>query len=178
VAGHVEFNREKFEQLIIYLAKRLPPEAALGRVKLAKLLMHSDFTAYRRLGKSITGVTYEKWEHGHFPTALNKVEAELENRGWLKVKEVDYYGKRLKHVTAERDPHMADFSEDEIAIIEGAIRLYGHESATYLSWLSHQELGWQLTEDHQKIPYDTSLIGDVRPPESVFEELRALHGLS
>ena len=44
VAGR-EFDQEKFEQLILYIARRLGPEAALGRVKLAKLLMLIDFTS-------------------------------------------------------------------------------------------------------------------------------------
>jgi hypothetical protein len=33
---------DKFKELIVYIARRLPPEAALGRVKLAKLLMKCD----------------------------------------------------------------------------------------------------------------------------------------
>jgi hypothetical protein len=52
VAGRGEFNRKKFEELIVYIAKRLGPEAASGRVKLTKLLMLSDFAAYQRLGTS------------------------------------------------------------------------------------------------------------------------------
>jgi hypothetical protein len=39
------FDRTKLEELIVYIAKRLGPEAALGHVKLAKLLMASDFAA-------------------------------------------------------------------------------------------------------------------------------------
>lgn len=39
------FDPEKFNELIVYIAKRLGPEAALGRVKLAKLLMQGDFGA-------------------------------------------------------------------------------------------------------------------------------------
>jgi hypothetical protein len=50
-----DFDPSKFNELIVYLATRLGPEAALGRVKLAKLLMQSDFGAYERRGVSITG---------------------------------------------------------------------------------------------------------------------------
>lgn len=170
-----EFNRRKFEELIVYFARRLGPEAALGRVKLAKLLMHSDFIAFRRLGRPITGATYEKWQHGHLPREFVMVEKDLLADGAIQQEEVDYYGKRLKHITAGRDPEMADFSEDELAIIEGAIRIYGHESAKYLSELAHQEPGWELTELREVIPYETGLIGTERPPESVFEEFRRLH---
>lgn len=164
MAGGIEFNEDKFEQLILYIAKRLPPEAALGRVKLAKLLMHSDFTAYVRLGRSITGATYVKAEFGHLALEQDSVEGRLEHRKRLAVVEEDYYGKKLKHITAQRDPDMTDFSEDEIAIIEGALRLYGHESASYLSALSHREIGWIVADENEEIPYDSIFLR--RPTEA------------
>jgi len=175
MGARTEFDRGKFEELIVYFARRLGPEAALGRVKLAKLLMHSDFIAFRRLGRPITGATYEKWEHGHLPREFVMVEKDLIAAGAIQQEEVAYYGKRLKQTAALRDPNMSDFSEDELGIIEGAIRIYGHESATYLSELAHQEPGWELAEWREVIPYQTGLIGIERPPESVFEEFRKLH---
>jgi hypothetical protein len=178
MAGRTDFNRGKFEELIVYIARRLPPEAALGRVKLAKLLLHSDFTAYTRLGHSITGATYEKWEHGHLPRELVRSEKDMQAEGRLREEEVDYYGLTLKHVTSDREPDMAAFTEDEIAIIEGVLRQFGHESATYLSQLSHEDSGWALANDREEIPYETALIGTKRPPESVFEDFRRLHRLA
>ncbi len=68
-----KFDPAKFNELIVYIAKRLGPEAALGRVKLAKLLMRSDFGAFARFGRSITGATYEKWEHGHLPKIRSRI---------------------------------------------------------------------------------------------------------
>jgi uncharacterized phage-associated protein len=178
VAGGREFNQSRFDELVVYLATRLGPEAALGRVKLAKLLMHSDFMAYRLLGHSITGATYEKWEHGHLPRELIMTEKDLQAQGTIRIESEDYFGKTLKRITARRDPRMAEFNDDEIEIIESAIHTYGHESATYLSQLSHQEPGWELAEDREVIPYEASLIGTTRPPESVFEDFRVLHGLT
>jgi hypothetical protein len=177
VASGEQFDRQKFEELIVYFARRLGPEAALGRVKLAKLLMHSDYTAFRRLGKSVTGATYEKWEFGHFPREFVMVEKDLLADGTILEEDVDYYGKLLHHVTAGRDPDLSEFTEDELGIIEGALMWYGHESAKYLSDLAHREPGWVLAKDREVIPYETILIGAERPPESVFEEFRQLHGL-
>jgi uncharacterized phage-associated protein len=173
----VEFDQDKFEELIVYIARKLEPEAALGHVKLMKLLMLSDFTAYTRLGRPITGATYEKWEYGHFPREWVMAEKDLEAQHAIKQETIDYYGKRLQHIAADRKPDMSSFSEDEIGIIETVIRRFGYESATYLSQLSHREPGWQLAREREAIPYETSLIGAERPPESVFEEFRQLHGL-
>src|SRR3954468_13656750 len=107
-----QFNSRQFTELIVYIAKRLGPEAALGRVKLAKLLMASDFGSYERSGQSITGATYERWEHGHLPRELLLAQRDLEADGDIRVEIVDYYGKKLKHITAQRDPDMHEFSED------------------------------------------------------------------
>lgn len=178
MADGADFNRQKFEQLIVYIAKRLPPEAALGRVKLAKLLMLCDYTAYIRLRRSITGASYEKWEHGHLPSELVMTQKDLQGDA-IDVETVDYYGKKLKHITAIRNPQMGDFSEDELAIIEGVLRFYGHESAAYLSRLSHEELGWRLAADHEVIPYNTIFLSKTGPTESDVrrgEELASLHG--
>jgi len=173
----VAFNQEKFEELIVYIAQRLEPAAALGHVKLMKLLMLCDFTAYARLGEPITGATYEKWEHGHFPRQWVIAEKDLDAAHAIEQETVDYYGKELQHIAAGRDPDMSEFSEDELAIIETIIRRFGYESASYLSQLSHREPGWQLADYKEAIPYETALIGTERPPESVFEEFRELYGL-
>jgi uncharacterized phage-associated protein len=170
-----DFDSRKFDELVVYLAKRLPPEAALGRVKLMKLLMQADFTAYARLGRPITGATYEKWEYGHFAREWVIAEKDLHAAGAITEEKVNYYGRQLRHLIALRDPDMSMFTEDELAIIEGAIKQFGHESATFLSNLAHQELGWQLTEYKEVIPYETALIGKERPPESVFDDFRRLH---
>jgi hypothetical protein len=173
------FNAKKFNELVVYIARRLGPEAALGRVKLAKLLMQSDFGSYVRFGQPITGATYEKWEHGHLPRELLLAQRDLEAQGAILTEPVDYYGKRLQRITARRDPDMGDFSEDELAVVEGAILKYGHESAKYLSDLAHLELGWRLADWKEAIPYNAAFLGaggvtqaDIRRGE----ELASLHG--
>lgn len=177
--GDTAYNGKKFKELIVYIARRLPPEAALGRVKLAKLLMQSDFGAYLRFGRPITGATYEKWEHGHLPRELLLAQRDLEAQGAILTEPVDYFGKRLQRITAGRDPDMRDFSEDELAVVENAMLRYGHESAKYLSGLAHLELGWRLADWKEAIPYSTVFLGgggvtqiDIRRGE----ELASLHG--
>jgi|SRR5271154_3173724 len=154
-----DFDSEKFNELIVYIAKRLGPEASLGRVKLAKLLMQSDFGAYERRGTSITGATYEKWEHGHLPQQMLLAQRDLEAGGDIATETVDYYGKKLQRIAAMRDPDLSGFSEDDLADIERAIRRFSHESASYLSELSHLEVGWRLAEIKEVIPYNTVFLG-------------------
>ena len=178
MAGARDFDQARFDELVVYIATRLGPEAALGRVKLAKLLMHSDFMAYRLLGRSITGATYQKWEHGHLPRELVMTEKDLEAEGTIRIAPEDYFGKTLKRITALRDPRMGEFTEEEIEIIESAIHAYGFESATYLSQLAHQEVGWRLANYKEEIPYSTAYLSRTSPTATDVrrgEELASLH---
>lgn len=172
------FDPKKFNELIVYIATRLGPEAALGKVKLAKLLMQSDFGAYERRGESITGATYEKWQLGHLPRELLLAERDLVAGGDIAVETTAYYGKKLKHITAQREPDLSGFSEEDLADIERAILRFGHESATYLSALSHLEVGWRLAKMKETIPYSTVFLGGGGVSEADVrrgEELASLH---
>jgi hypothetical protein len=174
-----DFNATKFRELIVYIARRLGPEAALGRVKLAKLLMQSDFGAYERFGQPITGATYEKWEHGHLPREMLLAQRDLEADGSIASETVDYFGKQLNQIAARRDPDLSGFSEDELGVIESAILQYGSESAAYLSDLSHLEVGWRLAEWKEEIPYQTVFLGRGGVTEADIrrgEQLASQHG--
>lgn len=179
MAAETKFQESKFRELILYIAKRLGPEAALGKVKLAKLLMASDFGAFERFGTPITGATYEKWPQGHLPKELLLAERDLEAEGAIAVEAEVYYGKKLKRITAHRDPDLSEFSEDELAVIEKALRIFGSESATYLTELSHFELGWRLAKMKEPIPYETVFLGSGGVADSDLrrgEELASAHG--
>src|SRR2546423_1634179 len=58
----------KLRELILHIAKRMEKDqhAGQGRIKLAKLLWLSDFEAYRRFGRSITGARYVADELGPY----------------------------------------------------------------------------------------------------------------
>ena len=60
------FDRGKFKEMILYFSMRCEEskDAGIGMVKLNKLLYRADFEAYRTLGSSITGETYERQEFG------------------------------------------------------------------------------------------------------------------
>lgn len=60
-------SREKFIQAILYFAHNV---AALGKVKLFKLLYLLDFDHYRQTGRSVTGLEYRAWKMGPVPAEL------------------------------------------------------------------------------------------------------------
>src|SRR5688572_20552652 len=74
----VDFQRDKFIELILYFSRRgLEEGLVIGSTKLNKLLFFSDFRAYAKLGQAITGARYQKLGWGPAPRALLPVRGEL-----------------------------------------------------------------------------------------------------
>jgi hypothetical protein len=67
----------KLQELILYIARRSEDVRHFGANKLNKLLFYTEFLAYSKTGRSITGATYERLEHGPAPRGLAATLEEL-----------------------------------------------------------------------------------------------------
>jgi len=76
----VNFEIEKFKEVLHYIIGRCGHQDNVGRTVLYKLLYFSDFDFYELYEESITGETYRKLPIGpvpeHFEMALNELEKE------------------------------------------------------------------------------------------------------
>jgi hypothetical protein len=63
-------DRDKFRELVIYVADRLADDTSFGDTKLNKVLHFVDFFGNSHLGHAVTGATYQKAEHGPLARAL------------------------------------------------------------------------------------------------------------
>jgi len=141
----------RLKPAIHYVISNIEPEK-LGAVKLAKILLFADAEAFRRTGKTITGVSHEKREHGPLAHDFNRSIDELKAAGLVAERWGDYFGYPQRQFWATKDPDVSEFSSHEIAIlsrIRDAI-CYNH-SATSASDLSHN-LAWILARDGEEIP--------------------------
>jgi hypothetical protein len=179
VAGQPKqtFDEQKFRDMVVRIADALGPRGDLGRVKLAKLLMLSDFTAFRSEGRSISGATYEKWPFGHLPSELIMAEKDMEAAEEIEIETVDFHGNRMRRVTSTGLRGQKHLSKTEQALVDGVIVEHGDKSAKQLSAQSHREIGWRIAALHEPIPYFAGLLGRKRPPKRVFEHFRKLHDL-
>jgi hypothetical protein len=176
MAGGIEFNRGKFKELVLYLSQVSEREGdeGFGMVKLNKLLYHADFEAYRLLGRSITGATYERQEWGpvarHLPIILDELAA-AGRMHW----EFIPRGEHVRKVpTVEADetatPDTTMFSDDERRVIEDTLRAlatYGGKAAS--DWSHEKSAGWNaVKEDGREITYETAFVStDPIPPEDL-----------
>jgi hypothetical protein len=181
VAGRIDFNRGKFKELVVYYAQMAEREddEGFGMVKLNKLLYRADFEAYRTLGHSITGETYEKQEFGPVARDLLIVLDELGADG------------RLGWQHIQRGPHVADvptampddyaqadmskFTDEERELIHSTLQelaTYGGKSVS--EWSHEQSAGWNLAEEYgNEIPYHSAVISTDPIPRDDLERASA-----
>jgi hypothetical protein len=160
----VRGDDRKFRELILHIARESERDEHFGATKLNKILFYSDFWAYRKLGRSITGQQYQKLDKGPAPRRLLPVVRRMEARGECVVAEREYFGRTQKILLARREPELSLFSGAEIAIVHQVLARLAGLSATDVSELSHQFIGWQLAGEGEDIPYSTALLGQPRPP--------------
>lgn len=156
-------SRRKFAEMILYVARETEGDRRCGATKLNKILFYADFGAFRKLGRSISGQEYQKLERGPAPRALLPVVGDLEVEGACVWAERNYLGFQQKKLLARREPDLSLFSAEEIDILRSVIDELSDLSATEVSDLSHNFLGWQAAQLGETIPYGTALIEPSRP---------------
>lgn len=161
---------DRLAEMILYISEKCCDDPHFGATKLNKILFFSDFMAYARLGRPISGATYRKLEHGPVPRVLPRVRGRLIDEGAAVEKTVDRIGYRQKRLIALREPDLDLFSSREIALIDGVIDELREMSAVDVSDLSHRFRGWLLAPEGADIPYHTIFIDPQRPILSESEQ--------
>lgn len=152
-------NDEKLKELILYIALKCECDPNFGAIKLNKILFYSDFEAYAQTGMPITGQEYQRLERGPAPRRLMPLRRALQADGSLEIVKQQVGGReRHKHVT-KRDPDLSGFSGREISIVDATIDMLWNENGHSVSEMSHQTIGWRVTQDSETIPYQTALVG-------------------
>jgi len=154
-------NEKRLAELILYISQRCATDKKFGFTKLNKILYFSDFIAYGKLGKSITGVEYQRLEHGPAPRRLVPVRERMIENKELVVQSVALLGGKIQHRTVNlREPDLDMFTGSEINIVNQIIEVLADCDAETVSELSHQEVGWKVVKDGETIPYKMVFLSD------------------
>jgi hypothetical protein len=176
MAGGTELNWGKLKELILYLSQSSlahGQDPGFGYVKLNKQLYRADTEAFRLLGASITGETYEKQDYGpvgrHVPIVLDELGA----AGYLRWQFVERGEHTQKVPTATEPPDLAGFTKDELVVIDTALaELLPLGGKQVSEWSHHESAGWRVVSIGQEISYETSIISSAKPPKEAVEQLR------
>ncbi|HLX31814.1 MAG TPA: Panacea domain-containing protein [Gaiellaceae bacterium] len=167
-----EWQAGRFKDVVLYVTNQLADDPTFGSTKLNKILYFTDTEAYKRLGKPVTGATYQRNRHG--PTAIEypPMIRELEGEQFIEVrgeKIVDHEQERVT-ATGRVVPNMEQFTAEERAIIDEVIAEFRGYTNTEASDESHKRsAGWLARDQGEQIPYLDSLIN----PEPLDEPLAA-----
>jgi len=168
----MEFNKQKFINAALYLAKHTDPEK-LGMVKLVKLLYYSDFNHYKAYGRPITGDSYKRFPNGPLPNTAyallvntfdvkEQVGADEDLKEAFTVKRVKMKDPKLNPMekfTPRKDPDLSHFSKSDIRVLQWAAEQFYSASGAELSRQSHLDKVWRNTEPFAFIDYKRVLDG-------------------
>jgi len=165
--GKFEFNEAKFKELILYIADRCSDDTDFGAVKLNKILFYSDFFAYGKTGKPITGATYFKLPLGPAPKQLVPMREKMKKDSEIAVYLKRYFSYQQERIIPLREANLDNFSAEEISIVEQVINLFHGVNGAEISSKSHMELGYQIANEQGEIPYEAAFLSNL--PVSDYE---------
>lgn len=174
MSGGTEFRRGKLKELVLYLAQTSADDEGFGMVKLNKLLYLADFEAYRLLGHSITGETYEKQEYGPVARHLPIVLDDLAASGYLTWHRVPRGPYVRKVPEATEAPDLSMFSKAELMIVDRSLEaLAGHGGWSVSQWSHEQSAGWNVAkETGDEIDYGTAFVSTAPIPDQDLQRAR------
>jgi hypothetical protein len=139
----------KLQELILYIAPRSEADRHFGANKLNKLLFYSDFLAYAETGRSITGATYERLEHGPAPRGLTATLEELKPA--CAEAERDYLGRKQRRIMALREPDLSELTGAEVALVDELVDRLRNHGEEVVGELADRFVGWQVAEVGEEI---------------------------
>lgn len=170
----VERGLQRFRELIVYISQQSRQDSQFGAVKLNKILYFSDFMAFERLGQPLTGMVYQKLEHGPAPRAMVPVLRELIEEKVIAIETVFVFGKPQKRTVALRPAITSLFFADELALIDEVISELEGQGASDVSYRSH-DLRWKAVQLNDSIPYEFIYFD---PRELTAEDVTRSHELA
>lgn len=171
-----QFDRERFEGLVLFIAHRRADDPRFGRTKLAKALFYSDFDVYRDEGAPLTGATYIRMPFGPFPRELEATERALADRRVVYLDYVKDVYEEKRIVPLGPPPNMSGLVESWALELVGMwTDRIASATAREISRLSHHHPGWLLArETGEAIPYETALLPQERPTGQAAERAKQI----
>jgi uncharacterized phage-associated protein len=153
-------NIAKLKAAIAYIASH----QSVGKVKLFKLLYLADFTAYPRLGRSITGEIYVHFRMGPIPNTLWNDFEDI-TADCVDISE-SWVGMPNPEVTMTAKPNvdLSSLGTDDRSILDEILAKYSDLNGTRLRDITHLDIPYRATSPDEVIPYSLSLYRNHRKP--------------
>jgi hypothetical protein len=167
----MQFDREKFKKLVLYIAWKAGRRDWFGATKLNKVLWFSEARFFVLHGTPITGATYIREKHGPVPKQIMPIRAELESAGEIRV----FKEGNLIRITTDTKPDLSIFTKEELQIVDYWIEHIDKDhTATSISDESH-DYAWDIAQMGEEVPLYAILANRIRDPnERESEKFQAM----
>lgn len=152
--GDIEYNKEKFKQVLHYIIQKCGSLENVGKTVLYKILYFSDFDYYELYEEKLTGELYSRLELGPAPIHFDEVVKELGEEGKIKqftVMRGDFEQQKFQSLI---EPSTDLLDEKELQLIKDNIDRYSRMNARRISAFSHGDMPYKATEDGEIINYE------------------------
>lgn len=168
-SDNMDFDKEKFKNVLHYLISKCEKNNTFGRTVLYKLAYFSDFNYFEIYEKSLTNESYKKLPHGPAPIHFKESIIELQNEGKIKeIKKEHYYDYKFEY-SSLLNPNY-NFSYEELEVINDVIERLGDKNARYISDYSHGDMPWRATEDYGIIDYGFVFYRDPKYSVRIYDD--------
>jgi hypothetical protein len=150
----IEFNKEKFKQVLHYIISRCGSMENVGKTVLYKISYFSDFDYYELYEEKLAGESYRKLPHGPAPSHFEEVTEELENEGKIIQFSTKFGTYSQQKFLSLKKPDTDLLNGKEIQAIEDDIARYSSMNATQISAFSHIDMPYKATRDGDIIDYE------------------------
>jgi hypothetical protein len=154
------YDEKKFTELVVYVASKLEDDPEGGAVKLNKTLWWAETAHVRMHGRSISGARYQKLPQGPAPRRLLPVRDALVETGEAELQQRWYRGYRQDRLIPRRPADLSVLTTDEVEIVDQVLGATRGKTATELSAMSHDEMGWKMVDIGEDIPFSSAYLAD------------------
>ena len=144
--GYAQISLDRLKNILLYFIEK---SDGVFFTKMNKLLFYADFMAYRVTGKSVSGLAYKAIAHGPVPVRWDRIYSFYDEIDQEIVQFSD--GREGTKLVSKLSPDMAEFSDDELKILEYVSQRFKNETPTQISETSHEEEAWKKYKDSDKL---------------------------
>jgi uncharacterized phage-associated protein len=118
-----------------------------------KLLFYTDFYSYKMTSKGMSGLSYKAIQRGPVPVRWDRIYSFYDDIQ----QEIVHFdsGAEGTKLVSTLSPDLAEFTEEELGILESIYQRFKSDNSTKISDISHNEDAWQKYVDSgQMINFD------------------------
>ncbi|MDR3581939.1 MAG: Panacea domain-containing protein [Candidatus Pacebacteria bacterium] len=138
--------------ILAYLRHTGAGDGRIPKTKLAKLLYLADFGWFYENLKSMSGMSYRKFQYGPVPDAYFRAIDELQSEGRIEIKQ----GEDLILISENRGSRarsLETLEKRELLFIEEVAKRWKDKRTKEIVDFTHNQLPYKLCADDEIIPY-------------------------